>query len=192
MKSFKIFIVVGLLVFFGGAYLLENSYGSITKQEVLTIPPGDAYYYYLKTQGSLQGKFYGSFTVSSGNVDVYILNEQQYQTYSINLLPTVYFYHELNVSSGSFNVDLPNPDTYYFVTNHGLGFESTEQSVTVNYYFSGTNYLYLIGGVLALVAGCIFLVVGYVMKKKTKTLDSNVPQQITDVQIFDNQQKPPQ
>lgn len=71
----------GILVLIG--ILIIAWFGIFGDQtEKFQIPAGDEYYYYFEAPSSAMGNIKGDFSTTTGTVDMYILSESQYSTYS--------------------------------------------------------------------------------------------------------------
>jgi hypothetical protein len=190
MKMFKILLVGGIIAIAISSYLLHGASISITDRQTITIPAGESYYYYIYTKSNIEGSISGDYSVVTGTIDFYVLNKAQYQAYHLYLETDQYFFGNKNSSYNYFDVSIPNFDTYYLVMNHGHGSETSDQTVTLHYHWSGTDLYYLIGGFITLIVGIILVVVGWIRKKK-ELLSIAPTQQNIDVQLFNEQQKPP-
>jgi len=158
--------------------------------ETMTIPSGEGYYSYMKVSGWLNGHLSGDFTVTSGNVDFHILDGSQFKEYSYDLSHTGSL-KSITDASGEFSVDLPSTGSYYITINHGSGYDTTSQEVTVNYKVTGLDLMFLIGGIVLLAVGAVLSLVGLRMRAKEPVAPGPAKPSPSDVTLFDNKPKPP-
>jgi len=119
-----IFALIGLSLLFVGAGLAPNPAAN-SKQ--VTIPPGAAYYYYIKYRISAGMQFTVEFTATGGTVDAHIFNEAQYQTYAQYLSGSGLA--STSGASGRLDVVIPAEGFYYVAFDHGAGYEDVSQDV---------------------------------------------------------------
>ena len=168
-RRFMIVVEVGiLLVLFGigsvvGAFFFDNHTHSATT----TIHGG--YFVYFSTNSQLaRGHLSGSYSVSPGDVSIYIFTSDQFESYSTNGFSDSIYQGE--GSSGSFSVDLPGVGTYYLVMNHSQNssLRSTNQNLNLSYSLSGIGFGYLISGIGVLAVGVVPIISGIRTRRKVR------------------------
>jgi len=191
MKKSRVVSIIGyvmiLIGIIGVAWGLQPSRATTSG----SIPSGYGYYGYTKASMWLYGHWSGEFTVTSGGtVHFYILDAGQYDSYmNTGQAPSSLF--STTGSASSFSVDLPTTGAYYMVFDHGPGYETVEQTISIEHKVSGLDLKFLIGGAVLLVIGAVASVVGVRMKRKEPEAPV-APKTFADVTMFEEQRKPPE
>lgn len=159
--------------------------------QTMSIPSGGAYYGYMKVSGWLNGHLSGDFSVtSSGTVDFYVLDSSQYSEYSYDLTPSDHMV-SMSGASGEFSVDMPSTGSYYITFDHGPGYESTVQTVEVNYKITGLDLMFLVGGIVLVAIGAVLSLLGMRMRARESAATTPAKPPPADVTLFDETPKPP-
>lgn len=164
-----IVVEVGIcLVLFGigsvvGAFLI----GNYTHSATVTIPGGHYTYFHTNSQVAY-GHLSVSYSVSSGDVSLYVFTSDQFQSFSTTGFAESIYQGE--GSSGSFSVNLPGVGTYYLVIDHSRvpSLLLTTQNLNLTYSLSGIAFEYLISGIGVLAAGIVSIVEGRLIRKKVR------------------------
>jgi hypothetical protein len=194
LKAHRVLAVIGyvLIVIGIGAAVYQGFVADDSGTESTTIPAGTGYYVAFKTKSSMwmNAHIDGSITVQGeGTIDAYVLNSAEFDEYAYDLQPTSSLWSSHGTGE-SFSVDLTQMDQYYIVADHGAGYASTEQTVTLTYTISGINLLYVIFGAGLIAVGAVLSYAAFRMKKKDK-IPSQVPvtSSASEVKMFDSKEK---
>ncbi|MEM4262154.1 MAG: hypothetical protein QW505_02685 [Thermoplasmata archaeon] len=171
-----ILVLVGLLI-----TLWFGVFGDQT--EKFEIPVGAEYYYYFEAPGSAVGHIKGDFSATVGTVDMYILSESQYSTYSYYGEPTSGYLYSKSGSSGTFTCNLSGSGKVYIVFDHGTGYDYIAQTVTVHLDTSAVDVAMLLPGIALVVIGAITSFYGTRIQKQEALAEKT--QQPSGVVMFD-------
>ncbi len=152
--------VVGAICLLGGIGALVDSARPASDSATITIPSGANWYYAYDFSLLASGHLSGTFQErSGGTVDVYVLTDAEFNVYDGGGSPQPLF--STSGVSGVIDVALPGSDTFHLVFDHGAGYDSLEQDVTVAITVSGigppiivlavVGAICLLGGIGALV-----------------------------------------
>ncbi len=160
--------VVGAICLLGGIFALTDYFRPVSDSVVITIPSGADWYYVYDFSLLASGHISGTFQErSGGTVDVYVLTDAQYNVYDEGGSPQTLFY--TSGVSGPIDVELPGSDTFHLVFDHGAGYDSLQQDVTVDITVSGIGPpSYVILGIVALGLGTLFIVLAAWKERRDK------------------------
>jgi len=150
--------VVGAICLLGGIGALAESVRPASDSATITIPSGANWYYVYDFSLLASGHLSGTFQErSGGTVDVYVFTDAQFNVYDGGGSPQPLF--STSGVSGTIDVALPGSDTFHLVFDHGAGYDSLEQDVTVDITVSGIGPpIVVIAGIIALGLGILFIV----------------------------------
>jgi len=150
--------VVGAICLLGGIGALVDSARPASDSATITIPSGANWYYAYDFSLLASGHLSGTFQErSGGTVDVYVLTDAEFNVYDGGGSPQPLF--STSGVSGVIDVALPGSDTFHLVFDHGAGYDSLEQDVTVAITVSGIGPpIIFVAGIIALGLGILFVV----------------------------------
>jgi len=187
MKSWKALYVVAIILAIIAIFMMYQSVISKHDTNTVTIPSGSGWYYsyefYLPSGSNVSVEYLETLGRS---VDVSLFTSSQFDRYS-NGLQTESLYSESG-ASGEFSHTAANSDTYYLIFEHGSGFSSSSQSVTVDFRVNGLDTLVLVVGLVLLIIGAILGFAAYRMKKEDKPPWAHEMPKDSDVVMFDRQE----
>ncbi|MEM2838553.1 MAG: hypothetical protein QXE18_00450 [Thermoplasmata archaeon] len=175
-----ILITIGILII-----IWFGIFGDQTER--FEIPAGDEYYYYFETPSSAIGQIKGDFSAQVGTVDMYILTQSQYTTYSYWGEPRAGSLYATSGSSGTFSCNLSGSGKTYIVFDHGAGYASVAQSVTVRLDTTAIDVMTIVVGLALIILGAIF--VFYSNKMKKKEMSAEPQQQPSSVILFEEKKQ---
>lgn len=165
MRLYPVLIAFGIIAaLFGIAFLAASTSQMATT--TFTLQPGTNYctYHAISTVGG--GTVTITFTASPGTVAQYVMTAAQ-ETAFFGGAGLAYIGTD-TAASDTFTTSLPTGGTYYVVSCHGTGYESTLQvgthTMTVNGLIPGPFY----AAVGAFVLACILIAVGLWLRSRPK------------------------
>ena len=188
----KIVGIIGAILIFGGIFaavyigILPSS-DSGTK----TIPAGAEWYYVYQVRPLSGGHVSGTFSVEYGSIDVYVLDQTNYDNL-INNGWASFFLGSTGGESGTFSADLAPSGNTYIVFLHMPGWDGISQSVKISVTVSGIDFTYVVIGIIAMIGGAILIIVARKMirDQSTSSLDKPLAPKPSDVILFQDE-KPP-
>jgi hypothetical protein len=132
--------VIGSILALGALNsILSSTHSTILVNGVLTVQPGQYYYYeFLVPSGATTAVVSGSFSISPGTsstIEVLVFNQTNYVSWSGGHAATSY-YDSGQVASGTVNANLPGAGTYYLVYSNSVytaAVKSVQTTVNLTY-----------------------------------------------------------
>jgi len=166
MKKSNILSIIGWILLLVGIYFFQSAYYG-EGVESFTIPSGIDWYYRVEFYGRVNGGISGDFSVANGTINFYVMTEEQRKSYYDDGESLQYIFASQESKSGHFSTTTcPAFETWYIITDHGVGYESTPQKVTVGYKLSGFETNNLLISIIIFTLAIILLIVGKILGKK--------------------------
>jgi hypothetical protein len=164
-RGWKILLVVGAILVLSGVGLLASSW-STGFTSVDEIPAGAGWYVYFEVRVLSGGSLQVDFRVTSdGTVDLFSFTEAQFATFRTTGTGT-FLHGEADVSSGRFDVSLPEAGTYYVTMHHGLAYGEVVQNIRTTFRVLGLSPTWLISGLVILSPGIVFATLGLSLRRR--------------------------
>jgi len=168
--SVIVLLVLALLFGVIGAGLLAASTAPQTKRTTFHLPVGN-YYTYLPFDVLTGGTLDVTYSASPGLVEQSVMSAAQFSAYQSGSSASA-MYDDFG-SSGSFRIALPSGGTYYLVSTHAAGYESTDQTGTHTTTVNGIAPASFYGAVIAFIVAIVLVAVGLWLR--TKPARSRMP-----------------
>ncbi|MEK6920165.1 MAG: hypothetical protein AABX62_03870 [Thermoproteota archaeon] len=167
MRSFRVFIGVGTILFVVGIYMVLPDW-PVTATYTDTVRPGGNLYRYYEVTIYTGGRISGGFSETAGHpVSFYVFDKPQYTMFQTNPGIPVGLFSAREVSSGSYSVSVNLSGTYYIVVGHGVGFGQSSQQVNITVTIDGTNTLIQGVGLAAIAIAVVLWLAGYDSRRKS-------------------------
>jgi hypothetical protein len=165
VRGWQVLIVVGAILLLSGVGLLASSW-STGFTSLDEIPAGAEWYVYIEVHVLSGGSLQVDYAVTSdGTVDLFAFTAAQYEAYSSTGTGT-FLHGEADVSSGRFDVSLPEAGTYYVAMQHSFAYAGVVQNVRTTFRVVGLSPTWLIAGLAILSPGVVFAAIGLSLRRR--------------------------
>src|SRR3989441_743702 len=161
--SVIILLVVAVVCAIIGVVLLAASTVPQTKTTSFHLPVGN-YYTYLRFDVLTGGTLDVTYQGSPGLVDQSVMTEAEFSAFRSG--GTAYAMYNDMGSSGSFRIALPSGGTYYLVSTHATGYDTTDQTGIHTTTVNGISPSPFIGAAISFVVAVVLLAIGLWLRTK--------------------------
>jgi hypothetical protein len=168
VRGWKVLVIVGAILLLSGVGLLASSW-STGFTSLDEIPAGADWYVYIEVHVLSEGSLQVDYAVTSdGTVALFAFTQAQFEAFRTTGTGT-FLHGEADVSSGRFDVSLPEAGTYYVTMHHGLAYAGVVQNVRTTFRVLGLSPTWLISGLAILAPGVAFTAIGLALRRKTRS-----------------------